>query len=204
MILLRASTLTTISAATVAASTVGSALLAGLLPTRPELLLALSPGNLILLLVANRLSFATYYAIGVSRLVLSDIAPYLLGYLHGRRGVELVIRRQRHRRFIGEHTTRMKPVALVALFLSASAVVSALSGLAQIRPGLFIALDLLGSTVRLVLIWWLAALFATQLDVIGEIIEDWQRYLLAIGVGIAVVSFEIRRRRAARPDPLVS
>ncbi len=179
-------------------------MLAGLLPTRPEVLLALSPGNLNLLLVANRLSFNTYYGIGLSRLVLSDIAPYLLGYLHGRRGVELVIRRQRHRRFIGEHTTRMKPVALVALFLSASAVVSALSGLAQVRPGLFVALDLLGSTVRLVAIWWLATLFATQLDVIGEIIEDWQRYLLAIGIAVTLISFEIRRRRAAKREPAVS
>ncbi|MGI9597488.1 MAG: DedA family protein [Acidimicrobiales bacterium] len=198
-VLLRPSSLAAVSAVAVAASTIGTALLAGLLPTRPELLLALSPGNVILLLVARRIPFSTYYAIGVTRLVLSDIAPYLLGYLHGRRGVELVVRRDRHRQRIDEHTERLRPSALVALFVSASVVVSAIAGLVRVRPMVFVVLDVMGATTRLLLFWWLADLFAAQLDAVIELIEDWQWALLAVGlVGAATFTWLGRR---GKPGP---
>ncbi len=166
-----------------------------MLPTRPELLLVLSPANLVLLLVAHRVSFVTYCALGLSRLVLSDLAPYLLGYLHGRRGVELVVRQERHRALIDGHAARLRPAALVALFISASAVVSALAGLTRVPPWLFLALDIFGSMVRLVLLWWLADLFSSQLDVVSDIIERWQVYLLAAGVAIAGALTWRQRRR---------
>lgn len=187
-----------------AASTIGTALLAGLLPSRPALLLLLSPANLVLLLVAHRVSFLTFYSIGLARLVLSDLAPYLLGYLHGRRGVELVIRKDRHRELIDGHTERLRPLAIVALFLSASVVVSALAGLTRVRPWLFVALDVLGSTVRLVLLWWLASLFSTQLDAVSELIEDWQAYLLVVGVLAAGVLTWQQHRRHQRATQAVS
>lgn len=196
--LLRPSLLAAVSAAAIAASTIGTALLAGLLPTRPALLLALSPANLVLLLVAHRIPFPAFYAIGVSRLVLSDVAPYLLGYAHGRRGVERVIRRERHRRLIDDHADRLQPAALVALFVSASAVVAAIAGLARVRPVVFIALDVLGTTVRLFSFWWIAGLFATQLDAVHELIRRWQPVLLAGGVMVAVgiTLLQQRSRRA--------
>ncbi len=193
--LLQVSSLTAISAGTVTASTIGVGLLAGLLPTRPELLLALSPGNLVLLLVAHRMPFASFYAIGLARLVLSDIAPYLLGYRHGRRGVELVVRRDHHRQLVDDHSGRFRPMALVALVVSASVVVSAVAGLVQVRPAVFLLLDCIGATVRLVLLWWLAGLFADQLDRVVELVEDWQWLLLAVGIVGAITISVIQHRR---------
>jgi membrane protein DedA with SNARE-associated domain len=193
-------TLAAISAAAVTASTIGNALLAGLLPTRPELLLVLSPGNLVLLLVAHRVSFTTYYVLGLSRMVISDLAPFLLGYLHGRRGVNLVVRKDRHRELINDRTTQLRPIALVALFVSASAVVSALAGFSRVRPWMFVVLDVAGSTVRLVLLWYVAGLFSDQLDAVAELIEEWQAYLLAAGVAVTgLLSWWRHRRRARRP-----
>ncbi|MGI9611340.1 MAG: hypothetical protein ACR2QO_00410 [Acidimicrobiales bacterium] len=145
------------------------------------------------------MSFLTFYALGLGRLVLSDLAPYLLGYLHGRRGVELVIRKDRHRELIDGHTARLRPVALVALFVSASVVVSALAGLTRVRPGVFLVLDLLGSTVRLVLLWWLAGLFSTQLDAVSDLIEEWQAVLLVAGVLIAGI-LSWRQHRQLQTD----
>lgn len=192
-------TLAAVSAAAVTASTIGTALLAGLLPTRPELLLMLSPGNLVLLLVAHRVSFTTYYVLGLGRMVISDLAPFLLGYLHGRRGVNLVVRKDRHRELINDRTTQLRPIALVALFVSASAVVSALAGFSRVRPWMFVALDVAGSTVRLVLLWYIAGLFSDQLDAVAELIEDWQAYLLAAGVAVTgLLSWWRHRRRARR------
>ncbi len=203
-VLAQVSTLTAISAATMTVSTIGLGLLAGLLPTRPEILLALSPSNLVLLLVAHRIGLGTYLTIGSARLIVATIAPYLLGYLYGRRGVELVVRRDRHRQLIDQHTGRLRPFAVMAMFLWAGVVVAAVAGLVRVRPVWFALLDVVGAGVRLVLFWWLAGLFADQLDLVVELVERWQWVLLAVGVVVAVgVSVTQHRRAASRPMPII-
>lgn len=191
-----------------AISTIGLGLLPGLLPSRPEVLLALSPGNLVLLLVAHRISLTSYLGIGSARLVLATIAPYLLGYLHGRRGVELVVRKDRHRQLIDHHTDRLRPLGITAAIFSAGVLSSAVVGLVRVRPVVFIALDLFGAMVRLLLFWWLAGLFSDQLDRIVELVERWQWVLLAVSLvvagGVSAVNYKRAARREATIEPTPS
>lgn len=198
VVLLRASTLMSVTAAWVVASTIGTALLAGLLPNYPAVLLSLSPGNAALLLVARRIPFWAYLGIGVSRLVVSDVAPFLLGYLHGRRGLNLVVKKERQRKLIDDQARNLRPVALAGSFVSASAVISAVAGFTRIRPSLFLLLDSMGSTARLFLLWWLAGRFSSELEMVSDQINVYQRNLVIGGIALGALLLTRGRRSGTR------
>lgn len=197
--LTRLPVLVVISAAGVGLSTVSTGLTAGLLPTRPGLLFALNPSQAIALLVAHRMPFAVYMVVGVVRLLVTTIAPYLLGRLYGRPGLERVVRSTRGRHLLDRYTRPVRSMALVSLFLSAAAVVAGVAGLARVRPGAFVAFTVVGSAARLAVLWWLAGIFSGQLDQVHAFIVRWQWPLLIAGIAVsgAVIWWRSPRREIA-------
>lgn len=173
----------------VIAAQIGDALAPTLVDTHPLLLIVLNARIRNLVLVVNQVDPVWFYVVGTVRLLVSDPLFYLLGYFYGDRAVAWIERRSttwaRYARDF-EHLYRKASYPLV--FIAPNNPICLLAGSSGMRPAVFVALNVTGTLARLYLITLFGEAFETPIDWVLDFIKDYRWYLLALTVGIVVVT----------------
>ncbi|MCU1344988.1 MAG: hypothetical protein JWL70_1254 [Acidimicrobiia bacterium] len=168
----------------------------------PALLLMLDTRNRHLALaVAAGISPTAFFVIGFIRLILPDPFFYLLGRDHGDRGMAWFERQTSGRTgYLGWVKRWFAVAASPLILIMPNLFVSTLSGIDRIRPRRFAFLDVVGTIGRLILFWWLAKRFDTELKHLLKLVERYQWWLIVALVGWATFQ-GIRQQMVAPPDP---
>ena len=169
----------------------GDLFLAGIVDKEPALLIALNPRNRNLALATNQLSATTFYAVGFARLVVSDPLYYLLGYWYGDRAIAWTERRSRtYGPLIRDGERMFRKASYPLIFIAPNNIICALSAATGVRLMTFIALNLSGTVVRLVLVRQLGEIFSSPIEAILGFIADYRIPLLILSaIGVAWTIF---------------
>ena len=169
-----------------------------LLKNHPLSLLALAPRYRWFILTAPRIDLAPYFAVGISRLLVSDPVYFALGWFFGDKAISFF------EDSLGKPTidkTRelfLKASTIMALFF-AGPIICVLAGAAGMRPRKFFTLDIIGTTL---LVIGLRA-FSSQLDgVIKPILrfnDRYSRYILIVTIALSAlyISRAVRKQVGA-------
>lgn len=153
-------------------------------------LIALNARNRNLVLATNYVEWWQYYSVGLLRLLASDPLFYLLGWWYGDAAVRWMERRTRTFGQIVRTAQRWFDKAAGPLVLLApNNFICLFAGSAGMRPAKFLALNIIGTIGRLVLIRWLGDVFTSPIDWLVEFIRDYRWPLTALSV--AFVGFTI-------------
>jgi membrane protein DedA with SNARE-associated domain len=154
--------------ATSIASWVGEALSPTLLVNSPLLLVFLTPALRYVVFAAPQTDFVPFFVVVVIRLLLADPAFFVFGYRYGDAGIRWVEEKSGSPGALSwiERWFRRASYPLVAVM--PSGLVCALSGAAGLSVPVFLVLNVVGTMVRVTLIWWLGDVFSEPLlDVVG-------------------------------------
>jgi membrane protein DedA with SNARE-associated domain len=180
----------------IVAGYIGDALAPTLVDTRPVLLILLNPRIRNLVLVTNQLEAATFYLVGVIRLVLSDPLFYLVGFFYGDAAIRWTERRapsygelfRRLERFFGRASYPMVAIA-------PNSYVCLLAGAARMPLPIFFTLNIVGTIVRLYLIRRFGEAFDNPIDWVLDFIARYRIPLLIISVVLVLFSIWSERRQ---------
>lgn len=164
---------------------VGDVLFAQIVDTQPLLLMALNPRNRYLALATNELDAVPYYVVGFARLVLTDPINYLLGFWFGDRAVAWAENRSSGR--LNADTTRLfRKVAYPLIFFAPNNLICALAGATGVRVGAFVALDVTGTIVRLILVRVVGEAFSSPIGELTTLITRYRVPIIIVSViGVA-------------------
>jgi membrane protein DedA with SNARE-associated domain len=173
-----------------AAANVGDAIAPDLIERgNYELLLALNARLRNLALTVNELSPAYYYVVGGLRTSVSDPLFYLLGYWYGDAAVSWMEQRMPSTgRWIRQYEKWFREASYLVVAVAPSSLVCVLAGSAGMHPLGFLAVNVGGTIVRLLLVDWLGAQFEETISDITDWIGDHRLYLLPITIGLVVVA----------------
>ena len=182
--------------ALVVAANVGDALAPTLVDTHPAWLMALNSRTRNLALVTNEIDPWTYYSIGLTRLLISDPLFFLLGYWYGDAAVEWMEKRtktwggllRRIERWFGK-------AAYPLIFIAPNNYICLFAGAAGMPLGAFFAVNVAGTVFRLWLVRQFGAAFEAPIDDLVSWIGDHRVMLLAITVGLVVLSIALEARK---------
>ena len=151
--------------ASFAIALIGDLIASVIFDSRPALLLAMNPRLRYLVNAANELDPLPYATIGFARLVASDPLYYLLGFWYGDRAIAWTARRSRtYGPMIDDGARLFRRAAYPIIFIAPSSIVSTLAAATGIRPATFFGLNLSGTAVRLVLVWYVGGLVEDQVN----------------------------------------
>jgi membrane protein DedA with SNARE-associated domain len=177
-------------------SYIGDAAAPTLVDTHPAWLIALNARNRNLALVTNSLDPWTFYGVGTVRLLLSDPLFFLLGYWYGDAAVAWMERRTKTWGQMLRQVERWFGKAGYPLvFIAPNNYICLFAGAAGMPLVAFFVLNVAGTLTRL----WLIRLFGRAFEApIGDIvgwIGDNRFPLLAVSVGLVVLSIALEARR---------
>ncbi|MCP4226582.1 MAG: hypothetical protein GY773_24855 [Actinomycetia bacterium] len=159
----------------------GDLFLAGIVDKQPALLIALNARNRNLVLATNQLSAVTFYSIAFVRLVAVDPLYYLLGYWYGDRAIAWTERRSRtYGPLIRDGERMFRKASYPLIFIAPNNIICALSAATGVRLITFIALNLSGTVVRLILVRQLGEVFSSPLSAIVDFIAAYRIPLLIL------------------------
>jgi membrane protein DedA with SNARE-associated domain len=166
----------------------------------PRFLLVLEARNRYLLLVAAKVSLATFLLVGVPRRLASDPLYFLLGRWYGDRAVAWVARRDHRGAAVLSHVQRrFDRVANVLVFLFPGALVSVLAGAGRMSWRRFLTLNVVGSCVTVLALWWLADEASGVLRRIVAFNDEHAGWLTVITVAAVAGWLVLGRRRGGGP-----
>ena len=166
----------------------------------PLVLLTLSAKNRFLLLTAPQLAMTTFFVVAFLRLIASDPLTYLLGRHHGEDALGWL-----------EAKTSSKPAgqslirrverlfdraAPLVIFVAPSALWCVLAGAAHMKLWVFLACNLSGTFLRLLLFWHAADALRDELDRVLEVIDEVQLPLVVLTVALGLLQAGRQRQRA--------
>jgi membrane protein DedA with SNARE-associated domain len=156
----------------------------------PALLLALSPSNRHLVLVSHQMPLILYSIIPFVRLLAPDPLFYLLGYFYGDRAITWMERRTPTFGQLMRQLERWfaKAANWLVLFVPNNPV-CLLAGAARMPPVRFLALNMVGTAGRLVVMYLIGEAFQGVIEWVLGIIAQyriWLFLLSTIVVGLTV------------------
>lgn len=164
-----------------ATALVGDLIASLIFDSQPELLLAMNPRLRYLVNAANEVAPIPYALIGFARLVASDPLYYLLGYWYGDRAIAWTARRSRTYGPLIEDGQRLfLKAAYPIVFIAPNSIVSALAATSGMAPRVFFSLNISGTVVRLVAVWYIGGLIENQVDWVQSWIGGNRIWLLGL------------------------
>lgn len=187
------------------AALLGDLFLAGIVDKEPALLIALNPRNRNLALATTQLSAGVYYSVGFIRLVASDPLYYLLGYWYGERAIAWTERRSRtYGPLIRDGERLFRRASLPLIFAAPNNIICAMSAATGVKLRTFIALNLSGTVVRLIVIRQLGEVFQSPIERIIDLIARYRVPLLILSaVGVAWTIFGEFRSKDSELETLL-
>jgi membrane protein DedA with SNARE-associated domain len=160
----------------------------------PLVLIALSAANRNLILASGQVPFVAYFFVATFRLILPDIAFYLLGYDYGDRALGWMERRTPR---VGAMMRELESlfgrfgyvIVLVLPLLIPSNPICLIAGAARMRPRVFWTLNLIGIVGRVLIMLWIGDVFSGAVDWLLDFIAQYRLPLTAVTVGIVGFTF---------------
>jgi membrane protein DedA with SNARE-associated domain len=173
--------------------------LAPALVDRPNLLLAIdSRTRYLLLAIGAGITALPFFAIAFTRLFVADPLFYLLGRWYGDAGLRWLEKQAGGKGslgWIGWVEKHFPKWGLPFIAIMPNQLVCLLAGSSRVRPRTFFALNVGGTTIRLVIVWALGQQFREPL---GDVVGFVQRYQWWLVGGLFALSMVQSTRRAAR------
>ena len=178
---------------------VGQSLLATLSNEAPLLLIVLNPRNSFLLLVSQSVPAWAFFTVGFLRLVAGDPVFYALGYWYGDRARQYVKEQGAYVGIIAWVDRWFPKVGWLFVFAAPNQMVCLLAGTSRMSVRLFAVLNVSGTVVRLVLVYWLGRVFRSELESVLDFLGryQWQVTIVLVGLTIAQSLWSQRRNRSA-------
>ena len=160
--------------------------------------------NRYLILVSEDLDALSYYGVGTLRLLVSDPLFFLLGYWYGERALAWMdgkaptygpVLRQ------GQHLFGRAAWPLVAIM--PNNFICLFAGAAGMRVGLFFALNIAGTVVRLYLIRVLGEAFSSPIDSFQDLVGEYRWWFIAGSAVLVAVSLRGETAPGGELDALI-
>ncbi len=176
----------------VVASNVGSALFPTLVDEHPQVLIALNPINRHLVLVSHQIEFTGYLTVATLRLLAPDPFFYFLGWYYGDRAIRwMELRTTSVGRLMRRLEDWFRKAGHVLVVIAPNNPVSLLAGAAGMPFGVFMALNVVGTVGRVLLLYWVGDLFSGPIDWFLDLVREYRPWFLALSVG--AVAFTVWR-----------
>jgi membrane protein DedA with SNARE-associated domain len=177
----------------------GTALAPALLAEHPLLLVSLNPAPRHLVLATNSVDALPFFSVALARLFFPDPFYYLLGRAFGADAIEWIERRSgASGKFLRSIEKLFARAGVVLLFIAPAGLMCVLAGAARMRPGLFVAVNLLGTLTGLLLVRAFGAALADPIEAVRQFVQANVIALTLASVLVVMVSSYLRRRRARR------
>ena len=181
---------------------IGDAMGPRLIVEQPLLMMFLNPRNRWMLLASPQLGAAEFFAVGFTRLVLTDPLYYVLGLQYGDAALRWAEKK------LGPDGMMVRTVekwfgkaAPVIVLLAPSGYVCLLAGATGMKPRLFIPLNVIGTICRLLLFRLAGEAFQDELlDLVGWIGRN-QKWLIAVSVVLVLLQARRARSTGALESP---
>lgn len=174
---------------------VGDTFLSVLYDRRPQLFIALNARNRNLALARPYLEWWEFFGIATVRLLISDPLFFLLGRWYGDAGVRWIEKRSATYGPMARAAERWFGKAAYPLVLIApNNYVCLFAGAGGMSVAVFVALNVVGTLVRLVLLWFVADALADPLDWVRELIAEHRITVLVISIALVALSTWLDRR----------
>jgi membrane protein DedA with SNARE-associated domain len=179
----------------VVAAQIGDAFAPTLAVDHPLLLIILNARNRNLVLVTNSLDALSFYTVGFFRLLASDPLFYILGFWYGDAGVKWVERKSSNAgNFLRTWEWMFQKAAWPLVAIAPNNFICLFAGAAGMAPPVFLALNVVGTAVRLYLIRVLGETFEAPLGSLLDFIRDYRIPLTAASIAIVVLTLVYDRR----------
>jgi membrane protein DedA with SNARE-associated domain len=182
----------------VVAGYIGDAFGPSLITHHPLLEMFLNPRNRYLALASPKVGVVAFFLMGFFRLVLTDPLFFVLGRLYGDAALRWAEKK------MGEESIQMlqrifAKAAYPIVLIAPNGYVCLLAGATEMRPSVFITLNVTGTIARLIIIRLSADALSVPLDAVLRFIRRYQWWLT--GLSVVVVGFQvIQSRRKGRSD----
>jgi membrane protein DedA with SNARE-associated domain len=178
---------------------IGIALAPALLERAPVALFLMAPLGRHLVLISPDLDLASFVALGMAGYFMIDPFTYLLGREYGQAAVDWVEQRSgvagRWVRWIDRLFRRAAPVVL---FVTPGPFVNLLAGAAKMRVPVWLALNLGGTLMSVMVIRYFGAVLETWIAGARAFVETNVTELTLASVSIVLITIWLRRRRLRR------
>ena len=168
---------------------VGDALAPTLAVEHPVWLILLNTRKRYLALTATSIDPVTFFVVGIGRQILADPLYFYVGRRYGDAGVRWLERK------LGDGAASVtiyedwfKKAAYPMVAIAPNAIISVLAGASKMRAGVFLALNLGGTIVTLVLLRIFGDVFSGPLDTVLDFLRRYQWPLTALSVVLVVVA----------------
>ena len=174
---------------------VGDALSPTLAVTHPVWLILLNTRKRYLALVATKVDPVTFFAVGLIRQIMVDPLYFILGRRYGDAGVRWLERK------LGEGASGVtvfegwfQKAAYPMVAIAPNAIISVLAGASKMKAGVFLALNLGGTIVTLILLRAFGDVFSGPLDSVLDFLRRYQWQLTAVSVVLVGLQVMLSRR----------
>ncbi len=172
-----------VSLASLVSGWIGDALLAEFVDKHPLLLMALNPRNRVLALVSNQVDAVSFYVVGFLRLVASDPVNDRLGLWFGDRAIAWVGRRSRtYGPLVDGGADFFRRYSAPLIFLMPNNIICALAGASGVSVRTFLAANISGTIVRLILVRQVSSYFSEPLGGVVDFIGEYRTPILVLSV----------------------
>ena len=169
---------------------------AALVKDHPLVQVFLNPRVRYLALAANETDAVPFFIVAFTRLVLLDPVYYLLGYFYGDTALRWIERKMGDTEGVLRMLERgFAKASYPMVMIAPNQFICVLAGAAGMRPVIFVALNLVGTVLRLLLIEQVADYFSSPLDSLLEFITRYRWWFVGFSAVLFGVQFLAQRKQ---------
>ncbi len=171
-----------------------------LINDHPLVVIFFNPINRYLILASTRVELWEFFAVAFFRLVLTDPLYFLLGRWFGTGALDWIEEKTGNSGTIPFIKKWFAKAGPIIVFAAPNAYVCLLAGASRMNIRLFIALNVVGTLTRLILIKIFGDVFEPVLEPILDFIKRYQWQLVAFSVVIFSVQSAMNRKKGKKGD----
>jgi len=174
---------------------VGDALSPTLVNSHPVWLILMNTRKRYLALTSTRIDPVTFFVVGVGRQMIADPLYFVLGRRYGDAGVRWLERK------LGDGAAGVtmfegwfKKAAYPMVAIAPNAIISVLAGASKMKASVFLALNLGGTIVTIIILRLFGDVFSGPLDAVLGFLRRYQWPLTAASIVLVVVQVVMSRK----------
>ena len=171
-----------------------------LINDHPLVVIFFNPINRYLILASTRVELWEFFAVAFFRLILTDPLYFLLGRWYGTGALDWIEEKTGNSGTIPFVKKWFAKAGPVIVFAAPNAYVCLLAGASRMNLRLFIALNVVGTITRLILIKAFGDVFEPVLEPILDFVKRYQWQLVALSIVIFTLQSTASRRKGKKSE----